>query len=55
MLATCWPDDIRRRDGKKDRPVWHYINFPFKPEGEPESIEPKPLHPVKHSFRTRRE
>jgi hypothetical protein len=35
-----------RRDGEQDRPLWHYINFPFKPEGEPESIEPNPLHPV---------
>jgi hypothetical protein len=35
-----------RRDGEQDRPLWHYINFPFKTEGELESIEPKPLHPV---------
>lgn len=33
-----------RRDGEQDRPLWHYINSPFKTEGE--SIEPKPLHPV---------
>ena len=33
-----------RRDGEQDRPLWHYINFPFKSEGE--SIEPKPLHLV---------
>src|SRR6478672_5948008 len=35
-----------RGDGEQDRPLWHYINFPFKTEGELESIEPKPLHPV---------
>ena len=46
-MFSCSPHVGRmRRDGEQDRPLWHYINFPFKPEGEPGSIEPKLLHPV---------
>ena len=46
-MLSCSPHVGRmRRDGEQDRPLWHYINFPFKTEGELESIEPKPLHPV---------
>jgi hypothetical protein len=39
MLAARWADDIR---GNKDydNPPWHYINYPFKPAGEPESVVP---------------
>ncbi len=36
MLATRWSDDIRG-DERYDRPQWHYINFPYKPDTEPES------------------
>jgi hypothetical protein len=46
MLAARWADDVRRQDGEQDRPRWHYINFPFKPGGEPDNIDPKPPHPV---------
>jgi hypothetical protein len=35
MLAARWADDVRKRDRAQDRPQWHYINLPFKPEGEP--------------------
>jgi hypothetical protein len=46
MLATRWADDIRMQDRTQHRGPWHYINFPFKPEGEPASIKPKPPDPV---------
>lgn len=38
MLAARWPDDIR---GNKqyDHPKWHYVDFPYKPKGQPESVE----------------
>jgi hypothetical protein len=37
MLAARWSDDIRR-DNRYDRPKWHYINFPYKPETEPDLV-----------------
>ena len=46
MLAARWADDIRMQDRAQHRGPWHYINFPFKPAGEPESIETKPPAPV---------
>jgi hypothetical protein len=36
MLTARWPDDIRGTP--QDRPKWHYINYPFKPPGEPASV-----------------
>ncbi len=44
MLAGKWADEIR---GNKefDRPQWHYINYPFKPEGQPETLVPVPPLP----------
>jgi hypothetical protein len=33
MQAARWADDIRTRDKAQNRPPWHYINLPFKPEG----------------------
>lgn len=44
MLAARWPDDIR---GNKefDHPEWHYINFPYKPPGQPASV-PAPQPPA---------
>jgi hypothetical protein len=44
MLAARWPDDIRD-DRDLDHPKWHYIDFPFKPKGQPASVataEPDP-------------
>lgn len=43
MLAARWPDDARN-DPKvylPDRGLerWHYINLPFKPDGQPESVK----------------
>jgi hypothetical protein len=37
MLAARWPDDIRG-DPDYDRPDWHFINYSFKPAGQPESV-----------------
>jgi S1/P1 Nuclease len=37
MQAARWPDDIRFRDRQHHRGPWHYINLPFKPEGQPAS------------------
>jgi len=39
MLAARWSDDIRTSDKAESHPPWHYIDFPFKPEGEPASIQ----------------
>ena len=39
MLAARWPDDIRGKK-KYDHPKWHYINYPFKPAGQPDSVKP---------------
>jgi hypothetical protein len=46
MLTARWADDIRRRDGEQDRPRWHYINLPFKPDGEPNNIDPSRRIPL---------
>jgi len=37
MLAARWPDDIRG-DKVFDHPLWHYINYPYKPPGQPASV-----------------
>jgi S1/P1 Nuclease len=39
MHAARWPDDIRFRDKQYHRGPWHYINWPFKPEGQPVSAQ----------------
>jgi S1/P1 Nuclease len=39
MQAARWADDIRTRDKAQNRPPWHYINLPFKPEGQPASVQ----------------
>jgi hypothetical protein len=35
MQAARWADDIRGNDRQQHRALWHYINWPFKPEGQP--------------------
>ncbi len=42
ILTTAWADLIRKADPGKHRDKWHYINWPFKPEGEPANIIPAP-------------
>jgi hypothetical protein len=39
MLAARWPDDIRG-DATFHHGAWHYINLPYKPEGQPASVQP---------------
>jgi S1/P1 Nuclease len=39
MQATRWPDDVRMRNNQYHRGPWHYINWPFKPEGQPASVQ----------------
>ena len=39
MLAARWADDIRTLDKAESRLPWHYIDFPFKPAGEPANIQ----------------
>ena len=41
MLAARWADEIRTLDKAESRLPWHYIDFPFKPEGEPANIQPR--------------
>ena len=39
MQAARWADDIRSQDKAQNRPRWHYVNFPFKPEGQPANVQ----------------
>ena len=41
MLAARWPDDIRG-DKAFDHPAWHYIDYPYKPKGQPDSVPAPP-------------
>ena len=45
MLAAGWADDIQSQVNLQTEARWHYINFPFKPTGEPDSIKPLPPDP----------
>jgi hypothetical protein len=38
MQAARWADDIRA-DKQHHRAPWHYINWPFKPDGQPASVQ----------------
>ena len=46
MQAARWPDDIRTQEKAQNRPSWHYINLPFKPEGQPDSVQTRDPEPV---------
>lgn len=37
MLAARWPDDARGNE-EFHHSHWHYINLPFKPDGQPDSV-----------------
>jgi hypothetical protein len=41
MQAARWPDDIRMRDQQHHRGPWHYINWPFKPNGNQQACKPE--------------
>jgi hypothetical protein len=38
MLAARWPDDIRTNPAFHHG-AWHFINLPYKPEGQPASVQ----------------
>ena len=38
MFAARWPDDIRG-NSDYDHPTWHYIDYPYKPTSEPDTVE----------------
>ena len=46
MQAARWADDIRTQDKAQNRPPWHYINLPFKPEGQPANVQVRNPEPV---------
>jgi hypothetical protein len=49
LPASAWNipgHDIRRTDKQYDRGPWHYINWPFKPEGQPASVQIREPEPV---------
>jgi hypothetical protein len=40
-------DELRSTDRQHHRAQWHYINWPFKPDGQPVSVkitEPEPVN-----------
>jgi hypothetical protein len=39
MQAARWPDELRTMDRQHHRALWHYINWSFKPEGQPTSVQ----------------
>ena len=46
MQAARWADDIRRTDKQYHRGPWHYINWPFKPDGQPGNVQTRDPEPV---------
>ena len=51
MQAARWPDDIRFSDRQHHRGPWHYINWPFKPEGQPATAQIRETDPEEHPNR----
>src|SRR5262249_11847728 len=41
MQAARWADDIRGNDKQQHHALWHYINWPFKPEQQPARVQTK--------------
>jgi hypothetical protein len=39
MQAARWADDIHTRDKQYHRGPWHYVNWPFRPEGQPPTVQ----------------
>ena len=47
MQAARWADDIRSNDKQQQHhALWHYINWPFKPDGQPASVQTREPEPV---------
>src|SRR4029450_10870653 len=46
IQAARWADDVRKNDKQQHRALWHYINWPFKPERQPATVEIRDPEPV---------
>ena len=47
MQAARWPDDVRLQgQANTTGQLWHYINWPFKPDGQPPSVQVGKPEPV---------
>jgi hypothetical protein len=46
MQAGKWADDIRTTNKQRHRALWHYINWPFKPNGQPANVQTREPEPV---------
>jgi hypothetical protein len=46
MQAARWPDELRVTNRQHHRGPWHYINWPFKPDGQPASVQAREPEPV---------
>src|SRR5262245_12619404 len=46
MQAARWADDLRSNDKQQHRALWHYINWPFKPDKQPPSVQTREPEPV---------
>jgi S1/P1 nuclease len=46
MQAARWAHELRITNRQHHRGTWHYINWPFKPEGQPGSVEIRDPEPV---------
>src|SRR5262249_18951816 len=46
MQTARWADDIRSNDKQEHRAPWHYINWPFKPDKQPASVQTREPEPV---------
>jgi hypothetical protein len=46
MQAARWPDELRITERQYHRGPWHYINWPFKPEGQPTTVQVRAPDPV---------
>jgi S1/P1 Nuclease len=55
MQAARWPDELRVTDRQHHRAPWHYINWPFKPEGQPASVPNQRPRAGEHPYRVGRE
>jgi hypothetical protein len=46
MQAARWADELRITDREHHSALWHYINWPFKPQGQPVTVQTKDPEPV---------
>src|SRR5215813_2059208 len=46
IQTARWADELRITDKQHHRALWHYINWPFKPDGQPPSVQTKDPEPV---------